>query len=216
MSAAAAMQAVSAGAGSAVSTSALYPLELLKTMVQASRGGKRGARKEAGESAEDEGAQDVQHSSVVAAARHVLRTRGVLGLYVGLLPKVTEAVLRAVVYFYIYTLLKRAVAGNRPMGTLANLAIGYWAGIGGTLVTSPVEVVTTLQQTAHAGRSVRDTVSTVLSQRGLAGFFECVLSLARPPPRSARGATHAARAAGSPPPLCCAPTRPSTTPCSSS
>lgn len=149
------IQAASAGAGSAFSTAALFPVEFVKTRLQASSSG----------SAE-------QYRGSLDVVRHIARQQGLTGFYRGVSAKVVEQVARAVVYFYLYAWLSRRAAPKGSLSTGANLAVGYAAGVGGILLTSPFEIIATRLQTATGkGAAYLATARDLLAEGGVAAFY---------------------------------------------
>lgn len=170
------VQALSAGVGAAVSTTALYPIDLIKTSLQA---GLPDGRKFRGSS---------------EVVQHVVRTRGVTGLYRGMGSKVAEQVIRDVLFFYNFSLVRRALAGAGPMSTAVNLLVGYLSGVGTTAVISPLEIASTRLQTSEdaAGGSLLSTLRDIVREGGLPALYRFAPP-SRPGRRPADG-PHACRA----------------------
>lgn len=157
-------QALSAGGAAAVSSVALHPLDVIKTLLQASRSAAH----------DGNGSEAPRLLSAVDVARHILRTRGVAGFFAGLREGASESVVRNVVFFYCYVLLQRMVAGQRRMDTGTNLLVGMAAGVGGMLITSPLEVVATRARVDANGRGAARIARRIASKEGIAGFYRCV------------------------------------------
>lgn len=156
------IQAASAGVGSAFSTAALFPVEFVKTRLQASSSG----------SVE-------QYRSSLDVVRRIARNHGLPGFYRGVSAKVVEQTARAVVYFYLYAWLSRRAASKGSLSTAANLVVGYTAGVGGILLTSPFEIIATRLQTATGkGAAYLATARQLLAEGGVAAFYRS----ARPRP----------------------------------
>lgn len=152
------------GIGSLVALFATYPLKTVYTL-QAIR-----AAKAADPSA------DAREAARAALRRHPLRAlaraaqREAPVLYAGVRPAALETALSSALYFWLYSLLRQAVAraqqrrraagggaakSDADIGVLASLLVAALAGAGNQLVTTPAQVVTTqLQAIARRRRDL--------------------------------------------------------------
>ena len=93
----------------------------------------------------------------------------------GALGKASTSAVSKFCYFYCYQYLldayTRRQKAKRGIGTLARLAVGYLAGVGGSFVTQPLEATTVMVQT----QSKRDDGAPALS------WFGAFAALARSP-----------------------------------
>jgi hypothetical protein len=116
------VDATTAGVGSAVSKLTTYPLDLLKTSL----------------------AVAPKDATVTSTVRKLTESRGVLGMYKGIQPKLVKSVTGKVLYFFIYrTLLNkhRAATESDDVGALANLVYGYFSEVLELPVVMPLEAV---------------------------------------------------------------------------
>lgn len=138
--------ATAAGVGGFVATTALYPLDTLKTRLQS-------------------GSAALPPGGRVALLR---------SLYRGVQYKTTESAVSKFLYFYAYTMLAQAAApgDGRPLGTAASLFIGYISEFVHLPLTLPMEVIATRLQTGAAAGGVLQIVRSVLEESGARGFYK--------------------------------------------
>lgn len=141
---------VSAALGGGVATLALYPLDALRTKLAADKGAR---------------------ASSFAVLADVIRRQGVLGLFVGVSPKLIQSMLGKFLYFVFFTGLvnrTRALGGGLPV----ELLCGYLAEAMHLPLTIPLEVVTTRIQKASTSAGIAATLRTVAAESGgIAGFW---------------------------------------------
>jgi solute carrier family 25 (peroxisomal adenine nucleotide transporter), member 17 len=128
-----ASEVLSASLGGAISASILYPLEVLKTQMQASRDG------------------DAKQSSMVAFAK-VLYARDPTVFVRGVEMSGFQSALEKALYFLAYTAFKRSYLNitNQPhLSTLPNLVMGCAAEWAHLPLTLPVDAWTTKIQTSN-------------------------------------------------------------------
>ncbi|TYZ61218.1 hypothetical protein PybrP1_000754 [[Pythium] brassicae (nom. inval.)] len=138
--------ATAAGVGGFVATTALYPLDTLKTRLQS-------------------GSAALPPGGRVALLR---------SLYRGMQYKTAESAVSKFLYFYAYTLLAQAAAprDGSPLGTAASLFIGYLSEFAHLPLTLPMEVIATRLQTGAAAGGVLQIVRSVLEESGARGFYK--------------------------------------------
>lgn len=130
---------VAASLGGGVSTLCLYPLDALRTKMAS--GG-------------------VSSSSAITVLMDTIRTQGLLGLFVGVSPKLMQSMLGKFLYFFFYT----GLIGTLRNKTLASeLFCGYLAEAMHLPLTIPLEVITTRIQ--KGGGNIADTLKALLRER---------------------------------------------------
>ncbi|KAJ2462480.1 ADP/ATP carrier protein, partial [Coemansia sp. RSA 2322] len=137
--------AISGAGSSALALLLIYPLDTIKTRQQ--------VQTRAGDSA-----------GLDSAVRKIIREEGVGGLYAGVASNVVNQAVNGFVYFYAYSMVRRMAqraAGGEGLSTAVELAVGALAGMVNQVITLPMGVVATRQQTAHAAERRRTWVQTV-------------------------------------------------------
>jgi hypothetical protein len=126
------IEATSASLGGLVSSTALFPLEIIKTKMQAmDTGASKGpSSEEKGQHTGDE--ENVcqgpsEEATALGVANGIYEEAGVLGFYKGVHFSSLQSMMEKGLYFIAYTGLKsvwRAVSGSDDIGTLPNLGLG--------------------------------------------------------------------------------------------
>ena len=182
------MEAVSASSGGIAATVSLFPLDTIKTRMQ--------ARKASGSS---------DGGGVADTVLGIMEDGGPMAFFAGVTPGAVQSAIEKFVYFYAYTIFKAAWkdATGEATGTISNLAIGYISEWCHLPITLPLErVVKTIQTTrkdqqkagAAAEGSAGDrgngsagaprasspgvlaTVETIRREQGFAGFYRGVVA----------------------------------------
>ncbi|KAJ2848448.1 hypothetical protein IWW36_003290 [Coemansia brasiliensis] len=155
--------AISGAGSSALALLLIYPLDTIKTRLQVQT-----------RSGDDEQAL----RDPIDAIRKIVTNEGVGGLYAGLATNLANQIVNGFVYFYAYSTVRkvalRAVsADGKSLATAVELAVGAIAGMCNQLITLPIGVVATRQQTAHCTerRPWHQTVKEILQSEGLAGLW---------------------------------------------
>ena len=146
------IEACCGSVGAIVSKIVSYPLDLMKTKL---------AVKEEGETA-------------LGLAQALIKERGLSGLYVGLLPKLTKSGVQKFLFFYPYAWmlqLYRDRFGAAP-GSVANILIGFFSDFIGAPFVVPIDFVTTQVQTSRTKEGAIAVCQRVLQERGVWGFFD--------------------------------------------
>ena len=190
-----AAEVISASLSGAFSASALYPLEVLKTKMQAETGGGGGAGgaksdggsagPEATESGDGDGGDedDVWHDEPPASpgmieyARRMHADGGVGCFYAGIETSAIQSAAEKALYFFAYTGLKntyKGLTGAVQMGTLPNLFFGCLAEWAHLPVTLPIDCLTTKIQTDNSGAGAYALMTAMLSEKGLKGMYKGV------------------------------------------
>ncbi|CAD7964590.1 unnamed protein product [Amoebophrya sp. A120] len=141
-----------AGAGGGVwSMFMLFPLDTLKTLIQAGK---------------------TKSPSTLGALREILAEKeGALALYRGLGAKTIETASKNFLYFYAYEILVKIIkAREMEMTTLMNLQVGYWAGVANMLCVMPLEVLSTRLQ-CEPGGGIRKAAKAIIAEKGIAGLY---------------------------------------------
>ncbi|KAJ2296121.1 hypothetical protein IW139_003512 [Coemansia sp. RSA 353] len=168
--------AISGAGSSALALFLIYPLDTIKTRLQVQT-----------RSQDDEEAM----RSPADAVRKIVMNEGVGGLYAGLTANLVNQLINGFVYFYAYSTVRKlalrtASPDGKTLATAIELAVGALAGMCNQLITLPIGVVATRQQTAHAleRESWVDTVRGILRTEGVqglwAGFRPAMLLCANP------------------------------------
>lgn len=164
--------AVSGSAGTAVSTAAVFPLDLVTTRLKAQRmmrGGGREVRGRGSTSSGDEKPAPPTYEGIADALRAVVeREGGVPALYHGLGPDVAKSVLDSFLFFGFYSYLR---SRNRHPGVVVELAMGAFAGACSRAFTTPISTVVTRMQMASELTTLRRTLADIYRAGGLPGLW---------------------------------------------
>ena len=130
------------------------------------------------EDAKNTAENEYYHGSLDAAVK-IVRTEGLAGLYTGLPGSLIGGAAQGFAFNYWHSLLRQAYISSaslpQPPGTPAELAIAYGASALSALMTLPVSVVTTRQQTAlrKERMGLLETAREVLEgEDGVRGFWK--------------------------------------------
>ncbi|KAJ2828841.1 hypothetical protein IWW50_001180 [Coemansia erecta] len=114
----------------------------------------------------------------VDAVRKIVVSEGVGGLYAGLATNLANQLINGFVYFYAYSTVRKLAlrsmsADGKSLATAVELAVGAVAGMCNQLITLPIGVVATRQQTAHHSERVPwvQTVQDIVRTEGVAGLW---------------------------------------------
>jgi len=143
----------SAGAVAGIfSTIVLYPLDSIKTRIQAN---------------------DTKATSVREATHELIERDGFLVLYRGMQIKTIENGIKNFLYFYCYDyLINHTKQWGIRISPSITMVLGYVAGLANIILISPLEVVGTRQQAANAsGSSLANEIKNLYKNEGLAGFY---------------------------------------------
>ncbi|KAJ2683924.1 hypothetical protein IWW39_005218 [Coemansia spiralis] len=160
--------AISGAGSSALALLLIYPLDTIKTRLQVQ------TRAEGDGSSNERGLRDP-----VDAVRKIVASEGVSGLYAGLGSNIANQLVNGFVYFYAYSVVRKFALrvgspdGGRSLSTVVELAVGAVAGMINQLITLPIGVVATRQQTAHVGerRGWMERVSEIVQTEGIGGLW---------------------------------------------
>ncbi|KAJ2157918.1 hypothetical protein GGF46_004154 [Coemansia sp. RSA 552] len=155
--------AISGAGSSALALFLIYPLDTIKTrlQVQTRTGNDEQALKDP-----------------LDAVRKIVLREGVGGLYAGLATNLANQLVNGFVYFYAYSTVRKLAlramsADGKTLSTAIELAVGAAAGMFNQIITLPIGVVATRQQTAHhtERRPWYHTVRDILDKEGVAGLW---------------------------------------------
>lgn len=143
-----ASEVIAASLGGAISASVLYPLEVLKTKMQA--------------------AQDNKDKTMWEFARRLAEEFGHKVFWVGVETSALQSATEKALYFFAYTCLKHLYLGpapHPPLRTLPNLTLGCMAEWAHLPITLPLDCWTTKIQTDHSGASAITLFCNMLSEK---------------------------------------------------
>ena len=145
--------ASSGSTGTAISTAALYPLDLVTTRLKAQR----------------QLDKKSQYDGVIDAFRDVVKNEGAGALYRGLGTDVAKSVVDSFLFFGFYNYLRRQRA--EPPRVLQELAIGALAGACSKALTTPISNVVTRKQTSADNESLTTILATMYNESGFLGLW---------------------------------------------
>lgn len=144
-----ASEVLSASLGGAFSTTALYPLEVLKTRMQA----------DAGEDDEGEDKKSKKEVGMMEYAKRLYEKEGLQVYMNGVQASACQASLEKGLYFFAYTALKNLrstliqvifpASAGKPMSATTNLLLGCLAEWCHLPITMPIDCLTTAIQTSQ-------------------------------------------------------------------
>lgn len=153
-----ASEVIAASVGGAISASILYPLEVVKTQMQAQH------KQQRQDDDDDEGESTKKSSmSMIPFMKHLYETQGARVFWHGMETSAFQSATEKALYFFAYTLLKQSYQTISPtsqhISTLPNLLLGYladWAHLG---ITLPIDAWTTRIQTASQSKTSTESKS---------------------------------------------------------
>ncbi|KAI8093273.1 mitochondrial carrier domain-containing protein [Halteromyces radiatus] len=158
--------AIAGSAGAMFALALVYPLDIIKTRIQVQ--------------AKHDKVDDSEHyKSAWDGICQIVAKEGLSGLYAGLGSSLLGTASTNFTYFYCYSFIREQYNqkfNNARGGTLSTgmeLLLGAAAGALTTLITTPVSVVTTRQQTlpAEERQDVIQTCQTIIAEEGVAGLW---------------------------------------------
>ncbi|RPD59530.1 adenine nucleotide transporter [Lentinus tigrinus ALCF2SS1-6] len=140
--------ALAGALGGCFSNALVYPLDIVKTRIQAATA--------------ESGASDEEKLSILGVLERILREEGFMGYYKGFMATMLNTFSMQYAYFFFYSFVRssyiKRLAAKRPAGsaapplsTAAELLLGAAAGAMAQIFTIPVAVIATRQQ---IGRSL--------------------------------------------------------------
>ncbi|CAL9727564.1 peroxisomal adenine nucleotide transporter 1 [Monosporozyma unispora] len=152
--------AITGAIASAMANTAVYPLDLSKTLIQT----QHHHRKKTDD--DDTKVDDTQHrkyKNVFECMKDIFNTKGIKGLYQGCTTSVAGTFIMNFCYFFWYTLIRKRYikfklqSSSNPLriSTIEELLIGIIAATMSQVFTSPIAVISTRQQTIHDPESAK-------------------------------------------------------------
>ncbi|KAK9897357.1 mitochondrial carrier [Cystobasidium minutum MCA 4210] len=178
--------AVAGALGGVIANSIVYPLDTVKTRVQAESDAKKlqEAKEVPSPQVKRNGAPrkltSAQKVRVRDVIRHVWRDGGIAGFYRGYSASMLNTFSMQFAYFYWYTVVRGAyvqklypgvVASAVTLSTAAELILGALAGALGQVFTIPVSVVATRQQLDDKSQSLLATTMEIIRDDGITGLW---------------------------------------------
>lgn len=150
--------AVSGSVGTAISTAALYPLDLVTTRLKAQP-----------QSQLQPQGPDAGYDGVIAAFRGITsREGGTQALYSGLGADVAKSVVDSFLFFGFYNYLRRR---DRRPKILEELAVGAIAGACARAITTPMSNVVTRKQMSSGQQTLGEMLAAIRKKSGLLGLW---------------------------------------------
>lgn len=184
-------EVVSASLGGAFSASTLYPLEVIKTKMQAETSSGpssdscqrcsivRDDSAPGGAEEEDEDndppEQPPPQQGMVAYAKQMYAEGGIPAFYAGIETSTVQSATEKALYFFAYTGLKngyKILTGNHHIDALPNLLLGCLAEWAHLPLTLPIDCLTTKIQTDTTGAGPIVLLNAMLSEKGMAGMYK--------------------------------------------
>uniref|UniRef100_A0A7S2DY88 ADP,ATP carrier protein n=1 Tax=Helicotheca tamesis TaxID=374047 RepID=A0A7S2DY88_9STRA len=174
-----ATEVISASLGGAFSASALYPLEVLKTKMQAETSDS--SKTNATENGDEEkGEQEQASLGMIAYSQKMYAENGIGAFYSGIGTSAFQSAMEKALYFFAYTALKNVYktmailtgSDDGRIGTFANLVLGSMAEWAHLPITLPIDCLTTKIQTDSSGKGAFALLSAMLSEKGIAGMYK--------------------------------------------
>lgn len=163
--------ATSGSVGTAISTAALYPLDLVTTRLKAQPSTSAGTSGESGR----------HYDGLTDGLRHIVQNEGgIQALYRGLGTDVGKSVVDSFLFFGFYNYLQRKHAsrgqgsrGQRRSRALQELALGALAGACTRALTTPIANVVARKQTSSANghKSLGAMLREIYDECGLLGLW---------------------------------------------
>mmetsp|Transcript_33590 Transcript_33590/g.44512 ORF Transcript_33590/g.44512 Transcript_33590/m.44512 type:complete len:184 (-) Transcript_33590:19-570(-) len=172
------VEVVSASLGGAFSASALYPLEVLKTKMQAEPSSKKST------SGDGEDDKEEKPSGMIAYSKKMYAENGLAGFYSGIGTSAFQSSMEKALYFFAYTGMKnvykmmKVLMGNDDgnIGTFANLVLGSMAEWAHLPITLPIDCLTTKIQTDSSGKGAFALLSIMLSEKVRCSFLVLIMN----------------------------------------
>jgi len=182
-----ASEVLSALVGGMFSASALYPLEVLKTRMQAESKPSSNPQDETtddnNENDEEKTKLRLKNEYIIAASEGMTSYAslmyqyegGIRPFYSGLGTSALQSATEKALYFFAYTFFKNGyvnLTGSSNIGTISNLILGCMAEWAHLPVTLPIDCVTTAIQTDDKNRGAFVLLGNILSEKGIGGFYK--------------------------------------------
>lgn len=153
--------AVAGGISGMVGLTCTYPLDVIKTRIQAQTKASK---------------HTTDYKNPLDALNKIIATDGVSGLYVGLSSGLLSTLVQQFVYFYWYELLKPVYQGSskEPLNTFWQLLLGVHAASFNSITTLPITVINTRIQTAMPDqrKGIFGTFQEIIKEEGILGLWK--------------------------------------------
>ena len=166
-------EAAAASVGGAISASVLYPLEVLKTKMQAEQ-----AKSHENETHEKESDKEEDESQISAIdyAKKMYDNDGVGVFYEGIGTSAFQSACEKALYFFAYTFFKnsyKSMKGGGSIGTVENLVLGGMAEWAHLPITLPIDCLTTKIQTSkNLDANPYKIMMAMFSEKGIKGMYK--------------------------------------------
>ena len=129
----------------------VYPIEVIKTRLQAQGTG-----------------STVAERDMVAVVTQIMKKEGFSTFFNGVWLGALQSSIQKFIYYYLYVALKEMYAATlqRPISPLANVALGYAAEMAHQPISQPIEVVTVRIQTAPPKTPLSTIVRKLIKEGG--------------------------------------------------
>lgn len=182
-------KAASGALASSIANTVVYPLDLLKTIIQTQVKKKVPSKNGGPPTPPSEldlesdlvfkqkylsRTHDLKYKNTLDVLKKIYQKKGILGWYHGLMTTIVGLAIQNFSYFYWYTIVRRVYhqlrKGAAPL-TLTELGLGALAAAISQLFTMPIGVVTTAQQTSKEHKNILQIAKEVYAHDGLSGFW---------------------------------------------
>ncbi|CDF40797.1 unnamed protein product [Chondrus crispus] len=156
---------IAGGIAGSLSAAVTCPMEVVKTHLQASKGGSQVA---------------LTANGPFSIARNIARAEGVRGFFRGLLPTLIGILPARATYFWAYATTKSSLSQRFGESPLVHMLSAAAAGVSSNTLTNPIWLMKSrvqLQAGATAGnpmvyRGYGDAMVRIFREEGVAGFFK--------------------------------------------
>lgn len=156
---------IAGGIAGSVSATITCPMEVVKTHLQASKGGSEVA---------------LTAKGPVSVARNIARIEGLRGFFRGLLPTIIGILPARATYFWAYATTKSQLSARFGESPIIHMLSAAAAGISSNTLTNPIWLMKSrVQLQAGASttnpmvyRGYRDAMVRIFREEGIAGFFK--------------------------------------------
>ncbi|KOS18574.1 Peroxisomal adenine nucleotide carrier 2 [Escovopsis weberi] len=167
--------------GTAISTAALAPLDLVTTRLKAQQHLRRGSSSSSSCSSSSRGSTPgspgggggaaPRYDGILDAFRAIMANEGgVSALYSGLGSDVAKSIIDSFLFFGFYNYLTRRRRSRRP-GVAQELATGAFAGACARALTTPLSNAVTRKQVLGGGESLWATFASIVRESGVRGLW---------------------------------------------